>query len=59
MTKAEMIEAMNEGSWCHDMTMKNTYAEVKEEYETMLEEYEAAEEDMYPNGRDYDAEDFD
>ncbi|GAA0092102.1 hypothetical protein UT300009_21310 [Paraclostridium bifermentans] len=58
MKKSEMLEIMNENKWSHDLDEKSSYEDVKEEFEVMkdelLDDYV-----MYPNGRDYDAEDFD
>lgn len=37
----------------------SSYEEVKEDYDEMIDEFDAAEFDMFPNGRDYDAENLD
>ena len=41
------------------LNIKSTYEEIESEYKEMLENLEGAAYDMYPNGRDYDAENFD
>lgn len=53
MTKSEMLEIMEERGWSHDLTSKNSYAEVKEEFEIMIDEYDNLI-DMFPNGYDDD-----
>ena len=52
MTKKDMLAKMDEAVWDTDLDENSSYEEVKNEYEEMLE-------DMFPNGRDYDAEDED
>ena len=42
-----------------ELNEDSSYEEVEEAYNAMLKEFEAVEDAMYPNGRDYDAEDFD
>lgn len=59
MSKEEMLSEMLERRWDHDLDEDSSYEDVLEEYQTMIEEYESAEEAMYPNGRDYDSENFD
>lgn len=56
--KQSMLKEMEENCWDAELDENATYEEVHEAYEEMLEEYESAEDMMYPNGRDYDAEDF-
>lgn len=58
MTKAAMLKAMENSSWGHETDENSTYDEVKEEYDEMMEEF-SDDSDMFPNGRDYDAEDED
>ena len=55
MTKGEMLEIMEERGWEHELTSKNSYEEVKEEFEIMIDEYDNLI-DMFPNG--YDEEDI-
>ena len=50
---------MRNNNWETDVNENSSYEEIEEAYDEMLEEYDAAEDAMYPNGRDYDAEDFD
>lgn len=59
MTKQEMLNEMDRH--CYDPLLEDdaTYEEVKEAYEQMLDEFDAAYDDMYPNGRDEDAIDED
>lgn len=58
MKKKEMLDAMDKAGWGHDVDENSSYEEVKEEYDEMREEF-SDDSDMYPNGRDYDAEDED
>ena len=58
MTKIEMLKEMSDNNWDADVTEKSSYSEVREEYKSMLDEFESAYDAMYPNGRDMDAEDF-
>ena len=58
MTKTAMLQEMKESNWDSDLTKNSTYQEVKEEYLQMKDAYESAEDDMFPNGRDYDSEDW-
>lgn len=56
-TKMEMLEEMNDHRWIHDCTKNSSYADIKEAYEVMQDEL-SSDCDMYPNGRDHDAENF-
>lgn len=58
MSKSEMLADMEARGWNHDTDEESSYSEVKEEYDYMVSELESAEDDMYPNGRDYDSEDW-
>ena len=58
MTKKEMLKEMDEKHWGHDLDENSSYEDVKEEYEEMIEEI-SDDSDMFPNVRDYDAEDED
>lgn len=58
MTKQEMLKEMDENQWGHDLDENSSYEDVKEEYEEMKEEI-SDDSDMFPNERDYDAEDED
>lgn len=57
--KLRMLEEMEHNNWETETDEDSSYEEVEKDYKEMLEEFEAAEDDMYPNGRDYDAENFD
>lgn len=57
--KKFMLEEMENNCWDADLDDDATYEEIEEAYNEMLKEFESAEDAMYPNGRDYDAEDFD
>lgn len=57
--KEIMLKEMRNNNWETDVNENSSYEEIEEAYDEMLEEYDAAEDAMYPNGRDYDAEDFD
>lgn len=54
--KRLMLEAMKEHGWATEINENSSYDDVKEEFDVMLNEIDATEQDMYPNGRDYDAE---
>jgi len=57
--KLRMLEEMENNCWETEVNEKSSYKEVEEAYNEMIEEYKASEADLYPNGRDYDAESFD
>lgn len=58
MTREEMLREMREKNWDTELTPKDSYRDIKREYEEMINAYESAEDAMFPNGRDYDAEDW-
>ena len=58
MTKSEMLDLMDESCWFHDLDIDSSYNEIKEEFDIMNDEL-SDDSDMFPNGRDYDAEDED
>lgn len=58
MSKEEMLREMDKGNWSHDLSEENSWDEIKEEYDNMIDEY-SDNSDLFPNGRDYDAEDED
>ena len=58
MTKSEMLKEMDERNWSHGLTMEDSYKDIKDEFNEMQDEL-SCESDMFPNGRDYDAEDED
>lgn len=58
MTKEKMISEMEQNGWTFDLPKNASYDEIKEEYDTMIDEY-FNDSDLFPNGRDYDAEDED
>ena len=45
-----------ENHWGHESDETSSYEEVKEEYDEMVDEF-SDDSVMFPNGRDYDAED--
>lgn len=57
--KIRMLEFLHEYDWGEELNAESSYEEVDAEYKELQEEIEGAEYDMYPNGRDYDAENFD
>ena len=57
--KKIMLEEMENNCWETDLDEKSSYKEIKEAYDEMIGEFESAEDAMYPNGRDYDAENLD
>ena len=57
--KRLMLEKMKENLWETDTNEESSYEDVKEDFDDMIRELEAIEDDLYPNGRDYDAENFD
>ena len=58
MTKKDMLAKMDGTVWGTDLDENSSYEEIKEEYEGMIED-RLDNSDMFPNGRDYDAEDED
>ena len=52
------FEEMEQNGWTFDLPKNASYDEIKEEYDTMIDEY-FNDSDLFPNGRDYDAEDED
>ena len=54
--KLRMLEQMERNCWETQTNKLSSYKEVEKEYKEMMNEYAAAENDMYPNGRDHDAE---
>lgn len=57
--KKAMLEEMKRVGWESDLDENASYEEVEEAFNEMQEELDAAEDAMYPNGRDYDAENLD
>ncbi|WP_033166562.1 hypothetical protein [Clostridium sp. KNHs205] len=57
--KLRMLEAMDRNCWETETDKNSSYEEVKKNFKEMIEEYEAIDEEMYSNGRDYDAENSD
>jgi hypothetical protein len=55
-SKKSYIEEMKERGWHVSVTEKDSYEDVKSEYETMLDEL-SSDIDMFPNGHD-DGEEF-
>lgn len=58
MTKEDMLKELNEHNWPHELTDDSSWDEVKEEYDIMIDEC-TGDSSLFPNGRDYDAEDED
>ena len=58
MTKKEMLAEMDGTIYGTDLDDNSLYEDIKEEYEEMLKEH-PDNSDMFPNGRDFDAEDED
>lgn len=58
MTKKEILAEMDGTVWGTDLDENSSYEEIEKEYEEMLED-RSDNSDMFPNGRDYDAEDED
>lgn len=57
-TREEMIEEMDEYGWAHGLDKDSTDEEVEETYQYFKDEV-CDTSDLFPNGRDYDAEDED
>ena len=57
--KRLMLEKMKENGWETETNEGSSYEAVKADFDEMIEEFDAIEDYMYPNGRDYDAENFD
>lgn len=57
--KCLMLEKMRENHWETDTNEESLYEEVKADFDEMICEFEAIENDLYSNGRDFDAENFD
>ena len=58
MTKKEMLDEMEEAGWSYDTDLDSPYKAVKEDYDEMKKEL-SDDSLLFPNGRDYDAEDED
>lgn len=58
MTKKEMLKELEKNMWSDELKEDSSYEEVKEAYEGMRSELDD-DSDMFPNGRDHDAEDED
>lgn len=60
LTREDMLREMKEHEWEHDLNEDSSDEEVTEEYLAFYEEeYDDCEDLLFPNGRDYDAEDED
>lgn len=57
--KRLMLEKMKENGCETETNEDSSYEYVKADFDEMIEEFDAIENDMYPNGRDYDAENID
>ncbi len=58
MSKEDMLEELNEHNWTHELTDDSSWEEIKEVYDIMIDEC-TGDSPLFPNGRDYDAEDED
>lgn len=59
LSKEEMLQEIEENNWNDELNEESSYEEIKESYDEMIREYDDSYNPMYPNGRDYDAEDED
>lgn len=57
--KEFMLIALKDNNWETDVNEESPYEDVKKAFSEMIEEFEFIDYNMYPNGRDYDAENFD
>lgn len=57
--KLFMLKEMKDNFWETETDESSSYEEVEEEYKELKARLDASEDDMYPNGRDYEAENFD
>ena len=57
--KRLMLEKMREYHWVTETNEDSFYKDVKADFDEMIRELEAIDDNMYPNGRDYDSENFD
>ena len=57
-SKASMLEEMRDYNWPISCSEDDSYEVVKEEYDIFIDEI-SSDSDMFPNGRDEDAEDED
>lgn len=57
--KLLMLRIMKERGWETETDKDSLYEEVKEEYNRMIADFEDGEDLMYPNGRDFETENFD
>ncbi len=57
-SKKDMLEEMIECGWNPSFDENDSWEDVKSEYEVFLDET-SGDSSMFPNGRDYDAEDED
>lgn len=58
MSKRDMITIMKENGWHPTSSEKDFYDDVKNEFDLYLDET-SSDSDMFPNGRDWDAENED
>lgn len=57
--KEFMLIALKDNNWETDVNEESPYEDVKRAFSEMIEEFEFIDYNMYPNGRDHDAENFD
>ena len=57
--KSEMLQELHEMGFGEELDENSDYEDVEEAWEEMQKELSDAEDDMFPNGRDLDAENFD
>ena len=56
ISKKQMLMIMKEAGWKCSLTEKDSWQDIKDEYDIFKDEDGSI---LYPNGRDYDAEDED
>ncbi len=57
--KRLMLGKMREEGWETETNEESSYEDVKADFDEMIEEFDFIEYNMFPNGRDYDSENFD
>mgnify|MGYP004652675183 CR=1 FL=1 len=57
--KSEMLQELHEMGFGEELDENSDYEDVEEAWEEMQKALSDAEDDMFPNGRDMDAENFD
>lgn len=57
--KRLMLVALEDNHWETDVNEESSYEDIKQAFSEMIEEFEFIDYNMYPNGRNFDAENFD